>query len=101
LTLGETGETPMLFVWMGFFKEGAGPVPQKVQQQATAFLQQPFVTIRSVGQLRDASGNHSGMMMLFDVEDRAAAEALVKTSPYLNAGLYDDHRLYEFVDEIG
>jgi uncharacterized protein YciI len=91
----------MLFVWMGFFKQGAGPVPQNVQEQATGFLQQPYVTIRSVGQLRDSSGSRAGMMMLFEVDDRAAAEALVKTSPYLNAGLYADHRLYEFVDEIG
>lgn len=91
----------MLFVWMGFFKQGAGPVPQKVQQQTTGFLQQPYIDIRSVGQLRDSSGKPSGMMMLFDVDDRAAAEALVKNSPYLNAGLYADHRLYQFVDEIG
>jgi hypothetical protein len=91
----------MLFVWMGFFKQGAEPIPQKVQEQATGFLQQPFIKIRSVGQLRDGDASRQGMMMLFEVDDRAAAEAFVKNSPYLNAGLYADHHLYEYADEIG
>jgi uncharacterized protein YciI len=41
------------------------------------------------------------MMMIFDVDDRSAAQALVESSPYLRAGLYEDHKLYEFESEIG
>ena len=41
-------------------------------------------------QMRPAAGAH-----------RAAAEALVESSPYLKAGLYEDHRLYEYQDEVG
>lgn len=91
----------MLFAWMGFLKPDAGPVPQSVQQQTNDFLQQPFIPIRSVGQLRDETGRRAGMMMIFEVEDRAAAEALVASSPYLNAGLYETHHLYEYADEVG
>jgi uncharacterized protein YciI len=91
----------MLFAWMGFLRTDAGPVPQDVQQQTNDFLQQPFITIHSVGPLRDESGRRAGMMMVFEVEDRAAAEALVANSPYLAAGLYEDHRLYEFMNEVG
>ena len=91
----------MLFAWMGFLKADAGPVPQDVQQQTNDFLQQPYITIHSVGPLRDETGRRAGMMMVFEVEDRAAAEVWVANSPYLTAGLYEDHRLYEYANEVG
>ena len=91
----------MLYAWMGFLKDPAGPVPQSVQQQTSDFLAQPYIDIRSVGPLRDEKGNRAGMMMIFEVADRAAAEAFVEGSPYLEAGLYEDHRLYEYQSEVG
>jgi len=91
----------MLFAWMGFLKRGAEPIPQSVQQQTTDFLSQPYIDIKYVGQLRDGSGQRAGMMMIFEVADRAAAEAFVEGSPYLDAGLYEDHRLYEYRTEVG
>ena len=91
----------MLFAWMGFLKPGAGPVPQSVQRQTTDFLSQPYIDIAYVGPLLDSDGGRAGMMMIFEVPDRAAAEAFVKTSPYLDAGLYADHRLYEYRTEVG
>lgn len=91
----------MLFAWMGFLKADAEPIPQSVQEQTNDFLSQPFIPIRSVGQLRDEAGKRAGMMMVFEVDDRAAAEALVENSPYLEAGLYEDHHLYEYRDEVG
>ena len=91
----------MLFVWIGFMKADAPPVPQSVQQQVTEFLSQPYIKIHSAGALNDEKGSRAGMLMIFEVEDRSAAEALVAGSPYLNAGLYEDHHLFEFGDEIG
>jgi uncharacterized protein len=91
----------MLFVWMGFLKADAGPIPQDVQEQTSDFLGQPYINIRSVGPLKDESGRRAGMMMVFDARDRGAAEALVKTSPYLNAGLYETHHLFEYANEAG
>ncbi len=90
----------MLFVWLGFLKDPSAPIAQSVQQQTSDFLQQPYIPIRSAGQLRDEAGKRAGMMMIFEVEDRPAAEALVKNSPYLSAGLYERHHLFEFEDEI-
>jgi uncharacterized protein YciI len=90
----------MLFAWIGFLKDRSEPVPQSVQQETNDFLQQPYIAIRSVGQLRDGRGARAGMMMIFEVEDRPAAEALVKNSPYLNAGLYDEHHLFEYLTEV-
>jgi uncharacterized protein YciI len=91
----------MLFVWMGFLKAGAGPVPQAVQQQTSDFLQQPYIKIHSVGPLRDEAGERVAMMMVFEVENRTAAQALVDNSPYLGAGLYERHHLFEYANEAG
>jgi uncharacterized protein YciI len=39
--------------------------------------------------------------MIFEADDRKAAEALVDSSPYRNAGIYERHYLFEFRDEVG
>ena len=90
----------MLFAWIGFLKEGSEP-DQEVQQQVSGFLQQPYVPIQAAGALRDGDRRRAGMMMVFEAQDRVAAEALVAESPYLRAGLYERHDLYEFQNEIG
>lgn len=90
----------MLFVWLGFLKEGAEP-DQQVQLDATAFLEQPLIEIRAAGALRDDAGKRAGMMMIFEAADRPAAEALVANSPFLRAGLYKEHRLLEYQNEVG
>ena len=91
----------MLFAWIGFIKDVAETIPQEVQHQTNDFLQQPFIPIRAVGPLCDASGRRAAMLMIFEAEDRARAEALVANSPYREAGLYERYELYEFRDEIG
>jgi uncharacterized protein YciI len=91
----------MLYAWIGFLKPDAGPVPQSVQQQVNDFVAQPLIKIHSFGPLRDASGARAGMMMIFEHDSRESAESFVKESPYLQAGLYEDHRLYEYANEAG
>ena len=90
----------MLFAWIGFLKEGTEP-DQDVQQQVSGFLQQPYVPIQAAGALRDGDGKRAAMLMVFEADERSAAEALVANSPYLRAGLYDRHALYEFDNEVG
>ncbi|HEX6785375.1 MAG TPA: YciI family protein [Sphingomicrobium sp.] len=90
----------MLFVWMGLLKDGAEP-DQQVQEDTTGFLEQPLIAIRAAGALRDEQGRRAGMMMIFEADDRSAAEALVGNSPYQRAGLYQEHRLFEYQNEIG
>jgi uncharacterized protein YciI len=41
------------------------------------------------------------MMMIFEHDSRDAAEAFVRASPYLQADLYEDHRLYDYDNEVG
>lgn len=90
----------MQFVWMGFLKS-AEPVPPDVQIQTTAFIGQPYIEILSVGALRDKDGRRAGMMMIFEVDSREAAEKFVEGSPFRQAGLYQDYRLFEFANEVG
>jgi uncharacterized protein YciI len=91
----------MLYAWIGFLKPGAESIPPSLQASATDFLSQPLIKIRAAGPLRDRSGKRAAMMMIFEHDSRDAAEAFAKESPYLQAGLYQDHRLYEFTNEIG
>jgi hypothetical protein len=41
------------------------------------------------------------MMMIFEQDSREAAGSLVSNSPYLGAGFYEDHPLYEFDNQVG
>ena len=91
----------MLFAWMGFLKPDANPIPQAVQERINDFVAQPLIKIRSFGPLHDASGGRAGMLMIFEQDSREAAESFVADSPLLQAGLYEDHRLYEYRNESG
>jgi len=90
----------MLFVWMGLLKEGE-EIDQALQQRISGFLQQPIIRIESAGALRGAGGERAGYLVIFEAEDRAAAEALVRESPVKDAGLYSEYHLFEYQNEVG
>ena len=90
----------MQFAWIGFLKADRD-ADQNVLHQTTDFLEQPYIRIQSAGALRDSDGRRGGMMMIFEADDRAAAEALVADSPFLKAGLYEQYHLFEYLDEVG
>ena len=90
----------MLFAWIGFLKPNEA-IGQPLQQQISGFLEQPFLRIESAGALRDESGSRAGYMVVFEAEDRAAAEALANASPVRAAGLYSEYHLFEFQREVG
>ena len=41
------------------------------------------------------------MMMVFEHDNRDAAQAFVADSPFLKADLYEEHQLYEYGNEVG
>ena len=90
----------MQFVWMGFLKSD-DPIDPAVQQQISSFLQQPLIPIQSAGVLRKPGGERAGYLVLFEAENRAAAEALVRESPVRDAGLYSEYHLFEYHSEVG
>lgn len=91
----------MLFAWIGYLKDMDRPIPPEVNQQTSSFLEQPYLKIRSVGPLFDGQGKRAAMLMIFEADDRASAEALVANSPYQRAGLYERSALHEYRNEIG
>ena len=90
----------MQFVWMGFLKSTEAIDPE-VQQQISEFLQQPYIAIGSAGLLRNRAGERGGYLVVFEAEDYAAAEALVRESPLRRAGLYREFHLFEYQNEVG
>ena len=91
----------MLYVWIGRLRPDAVPVPPSIQEQTNDFLGQPLIKIHSAGPLRDEAGKRAAMMMVFEEDNRAAAESFVESSPCLLADLYEEHRLYEYQNEAG
>ena len=91
----------MLYAWIGFLKPAAESIPASIQEDVTDFLGQPIIKIRAAGPLRDEAGKRAAMMLIFEHESREAAQAFVNDSPYLKAGLYEDHRLFDFAKEVG
>ena len=91
----------MLYAWIGLLKPDAGPIPPEVQQQTNEFLQQPYIRIAAMGQLLGSDSKRAGMMMIFEVDDRAKAETFVADSPFLKAGLYEKYDLFEYHLEVG
>jgi uncharacterized protein YciI len=86
---------------MGFFKPNANVISQELQQAATDFLSQPFISIQLFGPLCDQSGHRAGMLMIFEHDNLNDAWSFVSDSPFLQGGLYEDHRLYEYRNEAG
>jgi uncharacterized protein YciI len=94
------GDRQMQFVWMGFLKPDE-PIDQALQHQISGFLQQPYIRISSAGVLRGAAGERAGYLVIFEAENRAAADALARESPVRDAGLYSEYHLFEFQNEVG
>jgi uncharacterized protein YciI len=91
----------MQFLMIGLLKEEAGPIPQDVQQQTNEFLGQPLMNITTAGELRNERGERAGMMIIVECADRAGAEDFLKNSPYLQARLYGEVRIFEYQPEVG
>jgi uncharacterized protein YciI len=91
----------MLYAWMGFLKADADPITPELQQLATDFLSQPVIKIHLFGPLCDDSGHRAGMLMIFEHDSHETARDFVTYSPFLQAGIYEDYRLYEYRNEAG
>ena len=61
----------------------------------------PFEIAETAHALRNASGDRAGYLVVFEAEDRAAAEALDEGSPIRRAGLYSEFHLLEYQNEVG
>ena len=90
----------MQFAWIGFLKPGE-TIDQDLQQQISGFLEQPYIRIDSAGVLRGEADERAGYLVIFEADNRAAAEALAHSSPIREAGLYSEYHLFEYQNEVG
>lgn len=91
----------MQFLMVGLLKPGAEAIPQFVQQRTNDFLAQPVIDIATAGELLDKDGKRAGMMIMVTCMERAEAESFLRESPYLQAGVYDEIRIFEYQPEVG
>ena len=57
--------------------------------------------IRLAGPLRNAKGEQTGFMLLLEAQSFAQADDFVKSSPNLEAGLYDRVEVEQLDPEVG
>jgi uncharacterized protein YciI len=89
----------MLFTVVAHYKPGAA-----ARTPASAFtdhLEQPLMPIRLAGPLRNAKGEQTGFMAIVEAQSFAAADAFVKSSPNLEAGLYERVEIEALEPEVG
>jgi len=91
----------ILYAVTARFRSG---VEDRRKSLATDFgdhMRQPLMHIRLVGALRGASGEHSGVHMLIEAEDRAQLDRFLAQSPYKQADLYASIAIDELEIEAG
>lgn len=99
--VGDTaGASRKLYVAVGYFK-GDETQPADLQAAFNEHLAQPFFQLKLAGYLRDRNGVRRGFMGLLQAEDEARADAFLKSSPYLRAGLYERTEILELDVEVG
>jgi uncharacterized protein YciI len=91
----------MLISVVAHFKPGAAAKARAAGLAFTGHLEQPLMPIRLAGPLRDAKGEQTGFMLLIEAQSFAEADDFVKSSPHLEAGLYDRVEIEQLDPEVG
>ena len=91
----------MMFVLTGHFRAGAEARRQAIHEGYNEHLRQRAAHVRFGGPLFDEAGRRSGVLLVVEVADRAAADAFLQASPYQLAGLYERTEVAEIRPEVG
>ena len=91
----------MLFSIVAHFKPGAAAKTSATAGAFTSHLEQPLMSIRLAGPLRNAKGEQTGFMSILEARSFAEADNFVKSSPNLEAGLYERVDIEELEPEVG
>jgi hypothetical protein len=93
--------TKMLFALIGFYREGAEEHLLEISRDVNEYLGQVLVPPRLAAVLKGQRGERIGNLVVVAAADFAQAEARLKDSPALQAGLYERSAIAEFNIEIG
>ncbi|MGC1304357.1 MAG: YciI family protein [Caulobacteraceae bacterium] len=77
-----------LFVLIGLDKAGGAELRAAVRSEHLAFLESYGDKVKVGGPFMDEAGGSVGSLLVIEVEDRAAAEAIQAADPYAKAGLF-------------
>jgi uncharacterized protein YciI len=91
----------MLFSVVCHFKPGAAAKTAATAEAFTSHLEQPLMGIRLAGPLRNAKGEQTGFMTLLEAQSFAEADGFLKSSPDLDAGLYERVEIEQLDPEVG
>jgi len=91
----------MLFSVVCHFKPGAAARTPETAQAFTSHLEQPLMSIRLAGPLRNAKGEQTGFMAIVEAQSFAEADDFLKSSPNAEAGLYERVDVEQLDPEVG
>ncbi len=91
----------MLFVVTGQFKADAEAKRQEIHERFGEHLRQPQARVRLGGPTFDVNDRCTGVLLIVEVIDHAAAEAFLRSSPYEMAGLYEHTEIIELRPSVG
>jgi uncharacterized protein YciI len=77
-------------------RPGALATRLEVRPTHLAYLDSHAAAIALAGPVLDAEGNPNGSLIVVDVPDRAAAEALAAGDPYAQAGVFESVTIRPF-----
>jgi uncharacterized protein YciI len=77
-----------LFVLIGLDKAGSAELRAAVRPQHLAFLETLGDKVKVGGPFMDEAGGSVGSLLILEVEDPGAAEAIQQADPYAKAGLF-------------
>jgi uncharacterized protein YciI len=77
-----------LFAMIGLDKPGGAELRAATRPEHLAFLATLGDKVKVGGPYMDEAGGSIGSLVIVEVEDRAAAEAIQQADPYAKAGLF-------------
>lgn len=90
-----------LFVVLAWDGPGSAPKRDAVRDAHFSHIAATIEAIAVAGPMKDASGTNIGSMFVLDVDDAAAAEALLRSDPYFAAGIWDRWTIHPFLAAAG
>ena len=91
----------MLFALVGLYRKGSEDRLLEIRSDVNEFLGQLLLPPRLAAVLRGRDGERIGNLVVVDAPSFEAAEARLKESPALHAGLYERSDIAELRIEIG
>ena len=90
-----------LFAIIGYLKAGSEEQLIDYSIEVNEYLAQPARDIVAAGVLRDPHRRRIGYMAFVEAESFEEAEALMRESPYHQAGLYERSEVLQYEVQIG